>query len=83
MAALPLPAPGTKYGPCVDACAHHDCAESRRMANAPCVHCGRTIGYDVPFYALSTSSGEKSGQLAHETCHYIVMRGGSLERAHG
>lgn len=50
MAAGFLPPPGTELGPCVPDCAHEDCAETRRMAEALCPHCGAVIGYDTRFY---------------------------------
>lgn len=52
MAASPLPAPGTKYGPC-DAqakCGHLDCQATVREANSRCHYCSGLCGYDVPLY---------------------------------
>ena len=63
MAAGILPAPGTAMGPCVPGCAHVDCAETRRMAEAACVWCGLAIGYDRRFYADGPSE-----ELAHASC---------------
>lgn len=50
MAAGSLPAPGTEYGPCVEACEHRDCAATRRMLEAPCRICGEPIGHERRFY---------------------------------
>lgn len=51
MASAYIPAPGTKYGPCVnEACGHRDCESSRRDASKVCVICGDPIGYDRHCY---------------------------------
>lgn len=50
MAASSIPTPGTAAGPCVVACEHWDCQESRAFAAAVCRWCNRTIGYEVRFY---------------------------------
>lgn len=51
MSAGILAAPGTKYGPCKRPCAHIDCAETRRIAAAPCRRCGEPIGYDTLYFS--------------------------------
>ena len=48
MAAISVPAPGTKLGPCEGQCEHLDCAENRRMARALCAACHVLISYDAP-----------------------------------
>lgn len=63
MAAGTLSPPGTLYGPCGFQCRHTDCTETRRMANAPCLHCRLPIGYGTRFYDL-----RRYGALAHEAC---------------
>lgn len=63
MAAGTLPGPGTQAGPCVLECRHEDCAETRRMAAAPCAVCGKRIGYDTRFYQRGDS-----GELVHAEC---------------
>lgn len=50
MAAMRLPKPGTKLGPCKGGCNHRDCAETRRMAEAVCRICRKPIGYEVRLY---------------------------------
>lgn len=64
MAAAATPAPGTKYGPCINDCAHRDCACSRREASALCRICGAPIGYDAPWYA----SIDGINGAVHELC---------------
>jgi hypothetical protein len=59
MAAGYLPAPGKivrgeEVGPCVDPCEHRDCADTRRMAEMICPHCGEQIGYEIGFYQDGT-----------------------------
>ena len=51
MAALPFPAPGTEYGPCVDEqCGHVDCDCTRKSAACICRICKKPIGYDSPCF---------------------------------
>lgn len=50
MAAIAIPAPGTRLGPCVRKCKHADCASQRRMAASACRMCDERIGYDRRFY---------------------------------
>lgn len=64
MAAISLPIPGSKYGPCVGECHHIDCALTRRDAKSKCTRCGEPIGYDVMFY----ESGGDPGGFIHATC---------------
>jgi hypothetical protein len=61
MAAGTLPHPGTKYGPCVEACTHVDCANTRAMADTVCHRCKQRIGYDAAFYNVG-------GNLVHALC---------------
>jgi hypothetical protein len=37
-------------GPCVDDCAHIDCAATKAQAASLCSVCDKPIGYDVPVY---------------------------------
>ncbi|MBI4457607.1 hypothetical protein HY633_01440 [Candidatus Uhrbacteria bacterium] len=69
-----LPAPGTKTGPCVAPCDHKDCAETRKLAAAPCFHCGRAIGYDVKMHFLGKDD-DGNHRLAHLTCPGEVRPG--------
>lgn len=73
MAAAPLPAPGTEYGPCEPSCAHTDCAETRRMAALPCKHCGDPIGYDRPLFNVTPDDAPVWTVLAHATCEYDAI----------
>ena len=50
MAAGTLGKPGSKAGPCEEACDHRDCAESRFIAGCSCRFCRKAIGYDRRFY---------------------------------
>ena len=50
MAAGQLPAPGTMFGPCEEACDHIDCKLTRTEARTPCGICWEPIGYDTRFY---------------------------------
>jgi hypothetical protein len=61
MAASRLPAPGTKYGPCIEDCDHIDCQKTRSMAATRCRWCAWPIGYRQDFYQV----GE---DLAHASC---------------
>lgn len=63
MAAGILPKPGTKLGPCVKACKHRDCAQTKGDAQALCRFCGKAIGYGVGFFRARLS-----GALAHAFC---------------
>ncbi len=73
MAGVSLHAPGELYGPCVPACRHRDCAESRRMAAEICKHCAKEIGYRRKFYEDSPSVCFKNTlapwPLVHADCH--------------
>lgn len=78
MAALPISAPGTVHGPCLDEdCGHTDCAASRAAAACECRLCGLPIGYDEPcFDEWSQQPAEAQQQLGrygffvHESCAY-------------
>jgi hypothetical protein len=50
MAAISIPAPGTEYGPCKEACKHIDCEANRSDAAALCSLCKDPIGFETPFY---------------------------------
>lgn len=67
MAAGSLSAPGTKHGPCAEACIHRDCGQSRLMSMSLCVYCKKPIGYSVPFYVLDAERN------AHATCHEAAL----------
>jgi hypothetical protein len=79
MAAGTLPTPGSKFGPCVTACAHRDCAETRKMAAAICEYCNGPIAYETRFY--DRSAGEGHTDLVHATCAEVVVETG-LEAYH-
>lgn len=66
MAASILPAPGSKHGPCADACKHLDCARTRRDAAEVCRLCTRAIGYGVRYY--SDPDAPTPTALVHATC---------------
>ena len=63
MSAGRLPAPGTKFGPCIPTCKHVDCAATREDATATCRFCLEPIGYECRFYR--EASGTK---LVHALC---------------
>lgn len=65
MAAITIPAPGTKYGPCEEPCSHTDCAESRRMAAIVCRFCDGPIGFEKRLYNDGPSG---SYELVHAVC---------------
>lgn len=54
---------GVEVGPCVKPCDHRDCEHTRQQAAAPCVHCGKPIGYGAPMYLLPDDKG-----LSHADC---------------
>ena len=62
MAASALARPGSKHGPCAAECKHRDCCVTRAMATALCHYCGKSIGYEVPFYQIETT------EFAHAVC---------------
>ncbi len=71
MAAARLPIPGSKYGPCLDICAHRDCAATRAEAAAICRLCAKPIGYEVRFYSEGALGlgGDRTGRfLVHANC---------------
>ncbi len=66
MAAGRLPSPGkvvrgTEIGPCVEPCAHTDCAATRATAAALCKWCGKPIGYETGYF-------EGDDGTEHELC---------------
>lgn len=64
MAAGTIPKPGSTYGPCLAcACAHVDCAETRRMAAVLCEVCRTPIGYGRQFY-------HHDDAMAHAECRW-------------
>ncbi len=65
MASSHIHPPGTPYGPCVEACTHRDCAQSRMMAAKICRFCKRPIGYNALFY----SDPEDTNGLVHAGCY--------------
>ena len=67
MAAISYAAPGTKWGPCKDACEHTDCAEARRLVAWVCRFCGNPIGYDTRCYA-DPEGTDKYAQV-HASCY--------------
>lgn len=63
-----LPAPGTKTGPCADACDHKDCAATRQLAATPCVHCGKPIGYDAGMRFQEDGGATGQRRMSHLGC---------------
>ena len=63
MAAGILQKPGSKVGPCREACKHRDCQQTRQDAAALCPFCRKAISYGVGFYRARLS-----GDLAHAMC---------------
>ena len=76
MSASTLYRPGTKTGPCVEACAHRDCGQTRATVAAICKHCDGSIGYDVRFYEVFRSADGKDRDYAHATCHEAAVERG-------
>jgi len=66
VAAGTLPAPGTKLGPCADACEHRDCAQTRAEAEQTCRVCDKPIGYETRFYVDSIQRAVR--KLVHAAC---------------
>ena len=64
MAHYQLAAPGSEYGPCIEACKHTDCAATRKQAEGPCLICGKPVGYDVWIYF--TEDGIEYYKCYHE-----------------
>jgi hypothetical protein len=62
MAAGILPKPGSKVGPCVKACKHLDCAETRARATSKCIYCRKPVGFDVRIY-------QHGDYTVHARCH--------------
>lgn len=79
MAAGRLPKPGTQYGPCRAKCLHLDCETTRAEAASSCAICGKTIGYETPFYQRDSTEGAtklrnasgKPYELVHAECAEI------------
>lgn len=74
MAAGRLSAPGTHLGACAEECQHLDCAETKRMAAAPCRWCHAPIGY-MPGNGIARWDGRSGefyevggGEFAHAVC---------------
>lgn len=63
MAPGSLPAPGTEFGPCAEACAHRDCNVTRADAAKLCNVCTKPIGYNTLFFQ---EDGWK--KLTHARC---------------
>lgn len=68
-----LPAPGTKLGPCRDACHHVDCGWTRLYAGVVCRYCRKPIGYGTAYYRI----GGATADLIHEACsdQHVVPAG--------
>lgn len=73
MASSINPAPGTKYGPCVDVrnCNHRDCQAGRAIAVSVCYRCGKPIGYGVHYY---------DNPLVHAVCEELAIESEYLDR---
>ena len=67
MAAGMLSKPGTEYGPCVEECAHRDCAATRAAAASDCTICAGQIGYAVRVYIVDDR------RFAHALCVELEM----------
>ena len=67
MSATWISAPGTKYGPCKEACGHRDCAASRADAEKVCKYCGKFIGYETAYYADGPEK-DRFASLVHQIC---------------
>jgi len=67
MAAGFISSPGTEYGPCIDACDHHDCGPNRLLAAQGCAVCQEPIGYETMFYQEDNWT-----VLTHERCSLLV-----------
>lgn len=60
--------PGHAHGPCLnEACGHHDCAETRRMAAEKCALCGHPVGYDQQI-TTDHAATVKGGAVVHWKC---------------
>lgn len=62
MAAGILPKPGSAHGPCVKACMHVDCADTRARAKSICLYCGSPVGFNVRIY-------QYGDYTVHAVCH--------------
>lgn len=63
-----IPEPGALAGPCAGGCRHRECAEFRRVAEAPCRVCGAAIGYAARF-----CQGGDWTFFAHEDCLHAYL----------
>lgn len=81
MAAGMLPRPGTEYGPCLKACEHLDCAETRRMALAKCDICGKPIDFETRFYRRPMDEARDIGTVLHDAARqdYVLVHAAELE----
>jgi len=77
MAAISIPKPGTKYGPCEDIkCIHSDCQRTREMINNKCEICRYKIGYDTRFYMSLSDRGREI--YKHAMCAEMLIEGSTL-----
>lgn len=67
MASITVPAPGTKYGPCVGDCKHVDCIQHREDSHLRCLVCHSEIGYDNPY--MKAPSLPMINDVVHASCH--------------
>lgn len=65
MAAGVLSEPGSKHGPCAEACEHVDCDGTRNIAEFECHYCEQLIGYERRFY--SEHDGDRT-RYVHAPC---------------
>ena len=70
MAAVALPKPGSKHGPCAEECRHIDCALTRAQAASGCWVCEKPIGFGVPAYSREASGG---GMGWHDFAHAVCV----------
>lgn len=80
-ASLGLFKPGTRFGPCINDCAHRDCAETRRMAETICPECDEPIGYERGFYCEKDDLGNTDlTKMTHSACLERRVQREALER---
>ena len=60
---LRIPAPGTRFGPCLEVCLHRCCLLDRAKAEAACSLCGQPIGYEIPHQIVGPFQ-----EAAHTDC---------------
>ncbi len=80
MAAGILAEPGSPNGPCQELCQHIDCAESRRMAAAPCDRCQEPIGYNRRFYSIKHEPN-RQGEFVHADCEEDAVEAERKQKA--